>query len=260
MLKLAGLATIALMASAQADVGRLASAESFIIKLYAPYLASADLPAFKLDDPKIASPSLLALMQHSRAGIEGPGGIDGDPLCNCQSGPVRSVVVQGQLDDGDHATVKADFQAQGQDRTQIFTLVRGPASWRLDDISYQGQSKSLREELAFDNAESDRALAARAGKTPFSLQRVNGRWSSGDCHLRFYVYRITGGKIRFEDQSGKFDIERISDIGADRFTGTTLSSTSGEPVGSKWTYIFSGNQVRITGPTPSQPIVQTRCG
>ncbi len=112
MLRLAGLAVVAAVALAapvQADTGRLASAEAFVGRIYAPYLASPNLPRFKLDAPDIASPSLLALLRHSRAGLDNSGSTDGDPVCNCRSGPVRSVDVHGRLDGDDHATVTAEF-------------------------------------------------------------------------------------------------------------------------------------------------------
>ncbi len=260
MLRLAGLAAVAavvLAAPVQADTGRLASAEAFVGRIYAPYLASPNLPRFKLDAPDIASPSLLALLRHSRAGLDNSAFTDGDPVCNCRSGPVRSVDVHGQLDGEDHATVTAEFQANDQDRTQIFSLVRGGGGWRLDDISSQGRAKSLREGLVHDDA--DRSLTSRAGRPDFLLQTINGRWSSGDCRSRSYRYAVHGNRLRFEDQSGQADVERIGELRSDGFTGTTVSSMSGEPIGSRWRYAFSGDQVRITGALPSQPITQTRC-
>jgi len=137
--------------------------------------------------------------------------------------------------------------------------VRGGGGWRLDDISSQGRAKSLREGLAHDGAESDRSLASRAGRSDFLLQTINGRWSSGDCRSRSYRYAVHGNRLRFEDQSGRADVERIGELRSDGFTGTTVSSMSGEPVGSRWRYAFSGGQVRITGASPSPPIIQTRC-
>ncbi len=260
MARVAAIAAIAFSASVWADTARLAAAEAFVDRMYAPYLASPDLPPrVKLDDPKLASAALLALLRHSRAGIEGAGSTGGDLVCNCQSGPVRSVGVHGQLDDGDHATVRANFQAQGQDRTQTFSLVRGAGGWRVDDVFTQGRARSLREALAHDNADSDRALAPRDGRTSFLLQNANGRWSSGDCRSRFYLYAVKGDRLRIEDQSGQADVERISELRPDGFTGTTVASMSGEPVGSRWRYAFSGDQVRIIGPSPSEPIVQARC-
>ena len=106
------------------------------------------------------------------------------------------------------------------------------------------------------------ACAADGSSAPsWSPASANGRWSTGDCRVRYYDYSISidGREATFRDQSGAVDVERITEIRSDGFSAVTVSASSSSAIGTRWSYTFSGNQVRIVELTSGRRLVQTRC-
>ena len=87
------------------------------------------------------------------------------------------------------------------------------------------------------------SIAPASAADGWSLASVNGRWSSSDCQLKYYDYRVEGREVSFREQSGAVDVERITEMRSDGFSAVTVSSSSSSQIGTRWTYTFDGNQV-----------------
>ena len=50
------------------------------------------------------------------------------------------------------------------------------------------------------------SIAPASAADGWSLASVNGRWSSSDCRLKYYDYRVEGREVSFREQSGAVDV------------------------------------------------------
>ena len=76
--------------------------------------------------------------------------------------------------------------------------------------------------------------AALAAFSP-QLKSFGGRWSDGNCELRWNDWAISGLEITFHDQSGGLDVERVVDLQAGAFVTQSVATSHGAAP-SFWNY------------------------
>lgn len=131
------LATLSPTLAAAPAQAKPASAEAFLRRLYAPYIAG-DTKVDLLGAPAttIFTPPLLRLIRQDQAVPDGEvGALNFDPFCNCQDFDRLtrfSVVVRPQGPGRATGTVR--FVNQTTSETITFRLVRTGVRWRIADI------------------------------------------------------------------------------------------------------------------------------
>jgi hypothetical protein len=93
----------------------------------------------------------------------------------------------------------------------------------------------------------------------WTIASAVGRWSAGDCRKKYSDYSINGNEVRFRDETGTIDIERITELRSEGFRTSTVSSQSGSVIGTLWNYTFSDRKVWIDNLTINRHFLQTRC-
>ncbi len=123
--------------------------EPFVRALYAAYADPRDLGPLGPRAPTIFSTSLLALIRADQgAARDGPGKLDGDPICDCQDpGGLRLLsVTLAPGNTASAARVTARFRIMADPRSVTLHLVNTPNGWRVDDVSVP-DDPSLRRTL-----------------------------------------------------------------------------------------------------------------
>jgi len=137
-----------------------ASVEAFLTSIYAPYwlgrmsdLGDARAPA---DSPeRLMEPSLASLWRKSGSITrDGPGPIDGDPICSCQEADISGLQISVRLIDPAEAVATVSFTLGKGSRRLIYQLVAVGGQWRIRDIADSDYPLSLRQILENDLATS----------------------------------------------------------------------------------------------------------
>ena len=100
---------------------------------------------------------------------------------------------------------------------------------------------------------------APAAQAQTLIEAAAGRWTTRDvqsCRTRFYTWSVAADEVRFVDQSGDVDIERVLAVSADRLETTTIASSQVK-AGTHWSYQMQPNgTVKVTG---GGSFVLTKC-
>lgn len=139
------------MAIDSPDAGVMGDPDAFVRNIYAG-MASGELSVLGEDSRSLWS-------QAARADIEryvaaAPEGFNSDPLCNCQDPDGLTIrdltVTETGPDSADAAITTLQGEAQV---SQVLKLVREEGSWRIDDITREGDP-AFRDELEMWTAEA----------------------------------------------------------------------------------------------------------
>jgi hypothetical protein len=127
---------ILLVLAAATAQPQAASARAFLERTYASYRNPRFNP---LDHPdRYFAPRLIAAMREDARLARGEVGyVDGDPICQCQDADgvhAKVVRVTPQGPAKARAEVIVDFTDSTARRVR-FSLVRGPAGWRIADVA-----------------------------------------------------------------------------------------------------------------------------
>lgn len=156
-LGMAAVLTWMLMGAAAAQ--DLASARTFLNRVYAPYVASSRKNVH-IDWTKWADPSLVSLLRRSQELTprdEVPS-LNGDPICGCQDWVIPAVAVTTKPGRDGEVLGTASFSNQGTRKTVRHRLVRAGGTWRIADIM-DADTPSLRAFLEKDIADREKDIA-----------------------------------------------------------------------------------------------------
>jgi hypothetical protein len=122
------------------------SPSQFISKIYDQYSLGKPAPDFLGSAAdELFTPRLLKLIRADQALANGEAGLlDRDPICACQDYHdigVKNIDVKTK--GHDEATASVGIENAGKKMTIIFSLVRAPGGWKIDDIE-EDQIHSLR--------------------------------------------------------------------------------------------------------------------
>ena len=134
---LAALALAASLASTASAAPTAQSAEAFIRRVYAPYLAGkTDADPTGKAAPAIFAPPLLKLIRQDQAAAGGEvGALDSDPICQCQDfDRLKQLSVAVRNVTPGHATAAVRFVNEGTPEMLTYTLVAVGNDWRVADI------------------------------------------------------------------------------------------------------------------------------
>ena len=139
------------MAIDSPDAGVQGDPDAFVRNIYTG-MASGELAALNEDGETLWSEAAWAEIEAYRAAS--PEGFNADPLCNCQDPgglTIRDLeITETGPDSADAAITTLQGEAQV---SQVLKLVREEGSWRIDDITREGDP-SFRAELAQWTAEA----------------------------------------------------------------------------------------------------------
>lgn len=128
--------------------------ESFVRNIYTG-MASGELAALNEEGEVLWSQAAWADIEAYRAAA--PEGFNADPLCNCQDPDGLTIrdltITETGADSADAAITTLQGEAQV---SQVIRLVREEGSWRIDDITREGDP-SFRDELEQWTAEASAA-------------------------------------------------------------------------------------------------------
>jgi hypothetical protein len=156
---------IGLVTAPIAQAQDLKAAETFVKALYIPYKAKSHPIA--MTSPKAATileASLIALLKTDEKLLHGEvGGLEVDPICQCQDYDIRSVAVTTAADGDGKAKATASFHNLDVDTKVDFDLVAVGGGWRIFDI-HSSDMPSLRKLLEDDIAmmKEEQAKEAKA--------------------------------------------------------------------------------------------------
>jgi hypothetical protein len=108
--------------------------------LYFPYFQGADYDWSGFDEPALRSRALNALFDKDAAETpEGDvGRIDFDPYIDAQDYDLTDFAIGEAKVTGDTATVEVTFTNFEQPEDIVFTLVKEPDGWKVDDVESRG--------------------------------------------------------------------------------------------------------------------------
>lgn len=144
---------IGLVTAPAAQAQDLKTAEAFVKGLYTAYKSKGHPIA--MTSPKAATileSSLVALLQTDEKLLGGEvGGLEVDPICQCQDFDIRTVAVTVTADGDGKAKAIASFHNLDADEKVNFDLVAVGTGWRIFDI-HAADMPSLRKLLEDDIA------------------------------------------------------------------------------------------------------------
>jgi len=121
----------------QASAREPESAEAFLHRLYAPYVAGdmSVAPTGKAA-PSIFDSHLTALIRTDQRNARGEvGALDGDPICDCQDfEPLKSLSIDVRRIDETHATAMVRFINGARAVSLNYRLSASRSGWRVTDI------------------------------------------------------------------------------------------------------------------------------
>ena len=156
--------------------------EAFLRKLYEPYKEPgrlSDLGDARADRnarDRLLEASLIALWKRS-ASIkrDGPGPIDGDPVCSCQEADLSDLHISVRVVNPNEFVGIASFNVGKRPTVLIYQLVKVNNQWRIRDIMSSDDALSLRQTLEQDVAKygHDQAASTASGSpTPAASKNV----------------------------------------------------------------------------------------